>query len=65
MDRHYIYIGPVTQFGWVIQERWMAETTATSEEKARSNLCYRWKREHNRTANAKIELPGKIYFDAG
>ena len=60
MKNIYFYEGPVMQFGKVIQEKWWAETTATTEEKARNNLCYRWKKEHGRTAEAKVQLPGKM-----
>lgn len=35
----------------------MAET----EAKARSNLLYQFKKQHNKTANTKIELAGKIF----
>ena len=31
-----------------------------SEEKARSNLAYQYKKSHGRSATSKITLPGKI-----
>ena len=35
----------------------MAET----EAKAKSNLLYQFKKQHNKTVNTKIELAGKIF----
>ena len=56
----YIYDGPVMEFGRCITARWMASTYAVSEKKARSNLIFRYNKEHGKTANAKITLPGKL-----
>lgn len=56
----YSYDGPVMEFERCITPRWQARTIAPSEKKARSNLAYRFKQEHGRTANARITLPGKI-----
>lgn len=56
----YIYDGPVVEFDKCIANHWKASTYAVSENKARSNLTYRFKRENNRTLNVKISLPGKI-----
>ena len=56
----YIYDGPVKEFDKLINDHWYAETTAVSEAKARSNLKYRYKKEHNRVVGSKIDLPGKI-----
>ena len=60
MRNRYYYEGPVLSFDKIIQDKWWGETVAVSEEKARSNLCYRWKKLHGRTAESKITLPGKI-----
>ena len=57
---NYVYRGPVVIFGQCVQSNWIAGTSAVSEKKARSNLEYRWKKEHGRTPGAKISLPGKI-----
>lgn len=56
----YLYDGPVMEFETCIQHRWQATTYAVSEKKARSNLAFQYKRNTNRTANTKINLPGKI-----
>lgn len=58
--QEYIYDGPVKEFGKVINYRWRASTFAVSEQKARCNLAYRYKKEHNRVSNANITLPGKL-----
>lgn len=56
----YIYDGPVKEFDKLIAEHWKGETIASSETKARSNLAYRYKREHNKTPNSNIKLTGKL-----
>ena len=56
----YRYNGPVKIFDQVVQEDWVGDTYAVSEAKARSNLIYRWKKAHNKTADSKVTLPGKI-----
>lgn len=56
----YSYDGPVKMFDTCISNHWEATTHAVSVKKAKSNLAYRYKKEHNLTADAKIELPGKI-----
>jgi hypothetical protein len=56
----YIYRGPVMEFERVIDKRWCGTTEAISEKKARSNLAYQFKQEHNKTPNSKIMLPGKM-----
>lgn len=56
----YIYDGPVWVFDKLVVDRWQSETTAVSESKARSNLCYRYKKAHNLIKSAKVTLPGEI-----
>lgn len=56
----YKYDGPVMEFDRCISNRWIGETTATSERKAKSNLAYQFKTKNNRTANSRITLPGKL-----
>jgi hypothetical protein len=56
----YMYEGPVMEFDTCINRKWKATTYAVSERKARSNLTYRYKREHGKTSDAVIKLPGKI-----
>ena len=58
--KKYIYEGPGTEFGRIIDNCWHGETMAVSEEKARSNLAYQYKKSHGRSATSKITLPGKI-----
>lgn len=58
--KQYSYDGPVMEFGRCIANRWQATTSATSENKARSNLAYRFKMQNNKIPSAKITLPGKI-----
>lgn len=56
----YSYDGPVKEFDDIISDRWEASTYAPTEKKARSNLTYRYKKEHAKAPNAMIKLPGKI-----
>lgn len=56
----YRYEGAVKQFGAIISDKWIGETTAVSEAKARSNLTYQFKKQTGRTNASKIELPGKL-----
>ena len=56
----YSYDGPVMEFERVISDRWIGTTYAVSPSKARSNLTFRFKKQYNRLASAKITLPGKI-----
>ena len=56
----YMYEGPVKEFDTCIRNYWKATTYAVSENKARSNLAYRYKKESGRTRDCKITLPGKI-----
>ena len=60
-DYHkYIYTGPVMEFDRLIDNSWYGETIAPTESKAKSNLAYQFKKEHNRAARAKITLPGDV-----
>jgi len=56
----YTYDGPVMEFENCIYDRWKASTYAVSESKAKSNLAYQFKKNHNRVPNTKITLPGKL-----
>lgn len=56
----YVYEGPVMRFERCVDPHWKATTTAISEKKAMNNLAYRYKRDHNLEAAARIALPGKI-----
>lgn len=56
----YSYKGPVMEFGRCVSNRWEASTYAVSESKARSNLMYQYKKQHNKIAGTKITLPGEL-----
>lgn len=58
--RKYKYNGPVYSFGTCIANRFKAETVATSEEKARSNMAYQFKKKYGYTRNTNILLTGKM-----
>ena len=47
-------------FNTCVNGCWKASTYAVSEEKARNNLTYQYKKSNNYTDNAKIILPGKV-----
>lgn len=59
----YSYNGPVLEFDRVITNNWQAQTYATSEAKARSNLAYQFKKVNGKVARTKITLPGKIVVE--
>ena len=56
----YSYTGPVLHFDTCVMSKWSAETYAPTENKARSNLAYRFKNEFGYASNARIILPGKL-----
>ena len=56
----YRFSGPVSEFGRCITEHWEGETTAISKARARANLEYRFKKQHNKYPSAKISLVGDI-----
>ena len=59
MDK-YIYDGPVMEFDTCVADHWKGETMACSESKARSNLKYQYKKQNNKVARTRVDLPGKI-----
>ena len=59
----YSYNGPVLEFDKVITNNWRAQTNATSEAKARSNLAYQFKKVNGKVPRTKITLPGKIVVE--
>lgn len=61
----YIYDGPVMEFESCIVRRWVGKTSAVSEKKARANLTFQFKRQHNKSADSKIDLPGRITCRGG
>lgn len=58
--KKYSYNGPVMEFCNCVQKKWSGETFAVSEKKAKNNLAYQWKKNHNRCSYSKISLPGKL-----
>lgn len=56
----YIYNGPVIEFDKCVANNWRGETIAVSEAKARSNLAYKYKKEHGKLPNTKVSIPGKL-----
>ena len=56
----YAYKGPVVVFDTLVAERWEAETMATSEKKARSNLAFQFKNDNYRLPGTKVTLLGKV-----
>lgn len=58
--KRYMYDGPVMEFSNCIAHKWTAETMAVSKKKALSNFMFQFKKQNNRTVNAKISLPGEI-----
>lgn len=59
MDR-YRYEGPVVAFERCIAARWSSETIASTPAKAKNNLAYQFKRDHNMVESTKISLPGEL-----
>lgn len=56
----YSYCGPVFSFDVCVKNRWEATTCAPTAAKARSNLTYRYKKEHGLAPSSKITLPGEL-----
>lgn len=56
----YSYSGPVEEFGRCVTRQWSAQTRATSEKEARSNLSYQYKKQFKKAVNVRVNLPGKI-----
>ena len=56
----YFYDGPVMVFDKIHTNRWKGETKAPSENKARTNLAYQFKKQHDLASNAMVKLPGCI-----
>lgn len=61
----YSYDGVVKELDTIISNRWRGSTYAASEKKARSNLIYRYKREHGKSPDSKITLPGNLVMHEG
>lgn len=59
----YSYDGPVLEFDRIVANRWQGQTYAVSENKARCNLAYQYKRNNGKVPRTKITLPGKIVVE--
>jgi hypothetical protein len=58
--KHYRYEGAVMSFNNVVANKWCDETYADSPKKARSNLCYHYKKQNGLFKAAKITLVGTV-----
>lgn len=56
----YKYAGAVYCFENLICRYWEGKTWAVSENKARCNLTFQYKRENNYVPGAKITLPDAV-----
>lgn len=54
------YDGPVMEDGGYHLRKWKASTSAPTEQKARANLIYRFKKDNGIFMGARITLPGKL-----
>ena len=55
--KKYRYKGPVMGEDRCMQEDWEGVTTAVSERRAKSNLMFRWKKQHGYLPTYPISLP--------
>ena len=58
--KKYRYRGPVMSVDRCIQEDWEGETMAVSEGRAKSNLMFRWKKQHGYLPDYPISLPQSL-----
>ena len=58
--KEYVYNGPVKCFNTTIHTNWSGKTKANSVAKAKSNLCFQFKKDHGLAKNANIRLPNPI-----
>lgn len=57
---YYTYEGPVmNNFDQLITTKWYGETYANTDKKAKSNLCYQFKKECGLLQTARIKLMNK------
>lgn len=56
----YSYNGPVYEFNRLVCDKWKGKTQANTEQKAKANLMYRYKKEVGYLPTAKIKMPGKL-----
>lgn len=58
--QEWTYDGPVLIFDKCVADKWHASTFAVSEKKAKSNLKYRFKKEHGYVTGTRVDIPGKL-----
>ena len=58
--KKYSYNGPVMRFDRCIDDQFKAETMAISEERARSNIIFQYKKANNLIPSTNISLPEKL-----
>lgn len=58
--KEFSYKGPVMEFDTCAVEKFEATTYAMSENKARANFAYQYKKKYGLMPYAKVTLPGKI-----
>ena len=56
----YTYNGPVMIFDRCVANHWKGTTMAISQQSAKSNLIYQYKKKNNLTASARVTLPGEV-----
>ena len=61
----YFYDGPVLEFDRIVANHWTGTTRAKTENKARSNLAYQFKKQYGREARSKITVPGRLIILEG
>lgn len=61
MGKKYTYKGAVYAHGSLVSSNWEASTWAISEEKAMSNLKYRFRKFAGMVNNTPITFSGKIF----
>lgn len=57
---HYIYDGTVMAFEDILDRNWHGETFAPTEGRAKSNLSYKYKIDHNLAKDSKVTLPDNL-----
>ena len=57
--RLWIYKGPVTSFGKVINDDYKGGSQAVSSKRALANIAFSYKKKHKLEPNAKIELDSR------
>lgn len=59
----YTYRGSVMIFDKCVTNRFMCETMAETEKKARNNMAAQYKRKNNLNYSSRVTLPDKIIME--